>query len=705
MYSLLPGIVAGYFLLIGLLVGIKATQHRARLAFLALCATTVIWQTTWAVLFQVSDPTLAEGFVKFGYLLIIFLPTTLYHFLVEMSQAHQEKKYLYISYSVAALLALTMLSSNLFVTGYYDYYWGYYPKAGAMHPIHVLQTVVVVIRGLYITYQKQKTALNPLKSQLRYCIVSLFIYSLAAIDYLCNYGVEFYPPGIIFITTSLTIIAYALLKKELMAIQVIVTRMGAHTIVAILIILTFIIVNTLSSQTEYLTLTLNIVAALIWGKYGDRLREKLQASSERKWIADWYDPGEVINTITQRLHVALNQQEIIIAVANTLAEVISVKQTHAVIKKSHGGYDCFMNNNSQPHFIPEAHPLLRHMADHPYLVIPFTELPSEIQFHSHADFTPGSIFVSLHSTKKLEGIVVLGDRVSEAHYMPKDRQLFETVARQAEAFFEQAGMTQKMMAETVSAHEKKLVLTRAIAGNIAHELRTPLATISMAAKNLGKYMPALWQGYDLGLKKSAISESQTSLIIPEHRRDALRKTMDDIGRAVHRAQTVITLLLTNVHSNKIDETVFHHYAMRDCVEKALMDYPFQQQEKSKICFNNSHDFIFKGSETLFIYVLYNLIKNALYYIAKAGKGEIQIWMERGSNINTLYFRDTGPGISSATLPQIFDDFFTTKPRDIGNGLGLPFCLRVINSFKGHIECRSHEKEYVEFTIQLPHIND
>ncbi len=50
-----------------------------------------------------------------------------------------------------------------------------------------------------------------------------------------------------------------------------------------------------------------------------------------------------------------------------------------------------------------------------------------------------------------------------------------------------------------------------------------------------------------------------------------------------------------------------------------------------------------------VHVLFNLLKNALYYIAAdpRKKGKIEIWLEKKGRINQLHFKDTGTGIAKA----------------------------------------------------------
>ncbi len=102
-------------------------------------------------------------------------------------------------------------------------------------------------------------------------------------------------------------------------------------------------------------------------------------------------------------------------------------------------------------------------------------------------------------------------------------------------------------------------------------------------------------------------------------------------------------------------------------------------------------------------MLFNLLKNSLYYIKAAGKGRIFIRTEADTkkSMNTLIFKDTGKGIAKEILPNIFEPFFSRRHH--GTGVGLAFCARVMEAHHGTIHCDSVEGEYVTFEMRFPHV--
>ena len=242
-----------------------------------------------------------------------------------------------------------------------------------------------------------------------------------------------------------------------------------------------------------------------------------------------------------------------------------------------------------------------------------------------------------------------------------------------------------------------------IAGNIAHELRTPLLSILAAAKGTSNFMPNLVAAY----KKTRLPEDDMEPIRDSHLA-TLKDTLSDIITEANHSLTIIDILLMNIKGVVIEPEAFTVLSMKDCLSESLQRYPFRGNQAQMIVVAGHEDFQFKGVRQLMVHVFYNLIKNALHAIAANGnKGLITISLRPGDNQNLVYFNDTGPGIDTKVMPHIFDSFYTTRTNQSeGNiGVGLSFCKNALAQFNASIRCLSEVSVYTEFVLSFPSVAD
>ncbi len=241
--------------------------------------------------------------------------------------------------------------------------------------------------------------------------------------------------------------------------------------------------------------------------------------------------------------------------------------------------------------------------------------------------------------------------------------------------------------EREKAEEKYLAL-EALAGSIAHEMRNPLSQIR---HNLDEIL--------LELPQSSTESDCTSL--PKKNIETINKRASQAQMAVNRGLHVITMTLGNFRDTDVSRDDLTFLSAMAMTRKALGEYGYaSEQERQMIHLLPGEDFVFLGEENNYILVLYNLLVNACHALHAVPHGRIEITIQRGKTVNRILVKDNGPGISPKILSQIFDPFFTSGKKG-GTGLGLAFCQRVMQSFKGRITCKSEEGEYTEFSLEFP----
>lgn len=242
--------------------------------------------------------------------------------------------------------------------------------------------------------------------------------------------------------------------------------------------------------------------------------------------------------------------------------------------------------------------------------------------------------------------------------------------------------------------QDKLQTLKALGGSIAHELRTPLRTISLSLESIKKSLSLI------NKKFSHLIDSDTNITAIEKKQFlSLPSVLDRTETELQASFTIIDMLLVKLTQLSSKTTASKKLLMSDVINIALKRYPFDSNETSMIKFDKNNDFLFLGDEDLIVHVIFNLLKNALYYIKVAGKGDILIWCETRSRYNELHFKDSGKGIDKKTLPLIFDRYFSKTYH--GTGIGLTFCKMVMHGFSGDIICRSKEGEFTEFVLYFP----
>jgi len=233
-----------------------------------------------------------------------------------------------------------------------------------------------------------------------------------------------------------------------------------------------------------------------------------------------------------------------------------------------------------------------------------------------------------------------------------------------------------------------------VTASIAHEMRTPLAAIRGLVDGASTYFPTLIEAYQL-----ARAHALNVPAIQEESVEMLTDSLQHIDRLVKQANMVIDMLLMNITAGGLKQVDLTTLSIKTSLKNALDIYPFSGDRRVVIQNNIEDDFLFMGHESLFTHVIFNLLKNALYFISKSRKGEILIWTETHDE-HELHFKDTSMGIRSEDLPHIFDQFYTKNTRH-GAGIGLAFCRSAITLQKGSISCRSEYGAYTEFIMRIP----
>lgn len=233
---------------------------------------------------------------------------------------------------------------------------------------------------------------------------------------------------------------------------------------------------------------------------------------------------------------------------------------------------------------------------------------------------------------------------------------------------------------SANLRREHLAHTLATMGIMAHELRTPLATMSL-------------------IGDAVRGEAQ-----PGGDTQKLEKLAARLHAMVRNMNHQIDMQIANARLMRLPG---HKEAVSaaQLVREAVADYPYRStRERDSVVVQVRRDFRFEGSHALFSQVIDNLMKNSLRSLAAATTasrpGDLLLEVGILQNRGRIVIIDRGVGIDPELQPRIFDPFFSTN-RGTGHGLGLAFCKRVVEGARGSIRVKSEPRRGAAFTIELP----
>jgi MFS family permease len=177
----------------------------------------------------------ALRWARIGFIGIIFIPITAFHFSSVFSELLIGKRILILLYALS-IPSLFISQSNLIYSGISKYFWGYYPVAGKLYFIFLLMFFVLFGLCLFILlkgYKKAQKNKDYLRTQqFKYMFLAFAFGTTGIVDYIIKYQITFYPFGYISALLFITLIAFAVLKHRLMDINIVIRKTLVYTVLA-----------------------------------------------------------------------------------------------------------------------------------------------------------------------------------------------------------------------------------------------------------------------------------------------------------------------------------------------------------------------------------------------------------------------------------------------------------------------------------------
>lgn len=225
------------------------------------------------------------------------------------------------------------------------------------------------------------------------------------------------------------------------------------------------------------------------------------------------------------------------------------------------------------------------------------------------------------------------------------------------------------------ALENQDMLRKRLTSDVAHELRTPLATLQ---SHLEAMIDGVWEPSAQRLKSC--------------HEEILR-----INRLVGDLEKLAKFEGDNLTLDKTD------FNIKDLAVHLLSNFETDFKNKSIETSLEGGSYTVYADKDKISQVLVNLLSNAVKYTSNGGS--IAVRLSREKKWIHICVKDTGDGISEEDLPYIFERFYRAdKSRNRitgGSGIGLAIVKAIVEAHNGKISVTSRTGEGSEFVVSLP----
>lgn len=216
--------------------------------------------------------------------------------------------------------------------------------------------------------------------------------------------------------------------------------------------------------------------------------------------------------------------------------------------------------------------------------------------------------------------------------------------------------------------------------NITHELKTPLATLSIATKTL---------------RNDVIKNNP----------QAFDNTLNIVNRQNERLQKLIDQVMNNSLSN--EEIILNREQIidNDYFNNVIEDFKLSTQHDGLEIINDIYipEVLLRIDKFHFTTALVNILENAVKYGVDKTVITVSSFLINGEYVISI--SDNGVGISERNQKMIFEKFYRVSDGNVhdvkGLGLGLYYTYQIIKAHKGSIKIESELNKGTTFIIKIP----
>ena len=639
---------------------------------------------------------------KIGLISLIFFPFVLFHFIL-CFLGSKFLKYINYLYSIPIFFLIVGLSTNLFINGVHLFYFGYYPVAGSLFFVLILQTILLMAFSIYLLYKNLKNKeMQTIKIEtIKYFIFALYLLLFFMVDYIViSFKLNIYP---FVITISFCILKSNLINFKLALVQVAVSFL---VFVCAVVIPFFIGIKTDSwFLSVIMLLAISLSGPYIFKFFKNKFENLIFVEQEK-----YHETLLSLSKSMVEERDVLNLSQLIVRILN---KTVKIKFSALFIYlPDERSYCCVakrgLHIRDKNMIIDEKSEIINYikMKSSPILLNGNCFKKSNSLFDViHDDI---SLVVPIKNVDKLTAFVIMGEKLNGLFYSRKDLYVFKILANKVSYAIENCKFLTKVSNQQYQLFEAdRLTKIGQMADGFANQLKNRLNQFYLVGEGIN---------YELNSFKSVnedfIRHDDKLNIMLNYIGQMADSIIDDVKRTNTLLQNILNFSKSHEHN-----ITFSSLSLRQVIEQCLnlLKIKHQKEKIPLVLHLPSQDEIY-GIKNQIQRIFFNCLDNDYEailekqnYIRKSAVNvkdyipNITIELKYIYKNAKIYIHDNGIGIKDENKKKIFSAFFTTKLSEEKNsGMGLYTIKQmIIENHKGDIQFRSKYGYGTTFLITLP----
>jgi len=623
----------------------------------------------------------------------IFIPSAFLHFCINL--IGERKKYLKIVIFWYAISFLFLLSdfTPLFVRDVRPrMIFSNWPTAGVAFAPFLMMFIGLTLYAHVLLYRAYSGLSGHKRNQIKYVFLGTAIGFIGgSTNYPLWYDINILPVGNILVSLYVAAAAYAIIRHQLMDIEVIIKKTLVFaglsaSVVGIFVVAMFLTQDILGNIIGIPKVWAYVLSAMIIAALIDPIRSFLINVTDKYLFQKRYNPAELIRIFSKSVLTELDLSKIAKSTVEKLVEALKLTSCAILVPDREADRfvirECYGLDNKKMSYKKDTH-LLSYLSKVNSAISKDGEKPLPKQVINDMDLINANVCLGIMLHKELIGVLSLGRKKSDQEYTKAD---IDTLLLLSDALG--VAITNAIAFEDVRRKEK-LATIGTLAAGIKHDIGTPLNKASSAvqrfliAREEGDHKKApleevISEAYDL-LSRCQMTFEKVS---------AISAKFADFARPKRKAELESLNITTS-----IDDTlgVLEHelQAKNISIKKNIQkDLPFVMADK---------DYMQQ--------IFFNIIRNAAQAIQEAGRDKAESIItinarELPEHNVSVEIVDTGVGIPEDSISKIFEAYYTTKPEGRGTGLGLAIVKELLERNNGKIAVKSKVGEGTTFILEF-----